>query len=109
MEEWKEYKLGDVCTIVGRIGFRGYTTDDLTNNPKDGAGYCAVKTLQDIAAQDYILTPGRYVGIAEQEDDGEPFAEKMQRLTSELSGLFKESHRLEDEIKRQLGSIGFKI
>ncbi len=37
MEEWKEYKLGDVCTIVGRIGFRGYTTDDLTNNPKDGA------------------------------------------------------------------------
>lgn len=75
----------------------------------DEAGYCAVKTLQDIAAQDYILTPGRYVGIAEQEDDGEPFAEKMQRLTSELSGLFAESHRLEDEIKKQLGSIGFEI
>ena len=37
MEEWKEYKLGDVCSIVGRIGFRGYTTDDLTNNQKDGA------------------------------------------------------------------------
>lgn len=37
MEEWKEYKLGDVCSIVGRIGFRGYTTDDLTNDPKDGA------------------------------------------------------------------------
>ena len=76
---------------------------------EDEAGYCAVKTLQDIAAQDYILTPGRYVGIAEQEDDGEPFAEKMQRLTSELSGLFAESHRLEDEIKKQLGSIGFEI
>jgi type I restriction enzyme M protein len=76
---------------------------------EDEAGYCAVKTLQDIAAQDFILTPGRYVGIAEQEDDGEPFAEKMQRLTSELSGLFKESHRLEDEIKKQLGSIGFGI
>ena len=57
----------------------------------------------------YILTPGRYVGIVEQEDDGEPFAEKMQRLTSELSGLFKESHRLEDEIKKQLGNIGFEI
>ena len=67
------------------------------------------KSLQDIKAQDFILTPGRYVGIAEQEDDGEPFAEKMQRLTSELSGLFKESHRLEDEIKKQLGSIGFGI
>ena len=76
---------------------------------EDEAGYCAVKTLQDIKAQDFILTPGRYVGIAEQEDDGEPFAEKMQHLTSELSGLFEESHRLEDEIKKQLGSIGFEI
>lgn len=76
---------------------------------EDEKGFCAVKTLQDIAAQDFILTPGRYVGIAEQEDDGEPFDEKMQRLTSELSGLFKESHRLEDEIKKQLGSIGFAL
>ena len=76
---------------------------------EDEAGFCAVKTLEDIKAQDYILTPGRYVGIAEQEDDGEPFAEKMQRLTSELSGLFAESHRLEDEIKKQLGSIGFEV
>ena len=76
---------------------------------EDEAGFCAVKTLDDIAAQDYILTPGRYVGIAKQEDEGEPFAEKMQRLTAELTGLFSESHRLEEEIKRQLGSIGFKI
>ena len=76
---------------------------------EDEAGYCAVKTLQDIAAQDFILTPGRYVGIAEHPDDGEPFAEKMQRLTSELSDLFKESHRLEDEIKKQLKTIGFDL
>ena len=66
-------------------------------------------SLADIAAQDYILTPGRYVGIAEQEDDGEPFPEKMQRLTSELSGLFAESHRLEEEIRKQLGGIGFAL
>ena len=76
---------------------------------EDEKGFCAVKTLDDIKAQDYILTPGRYVGIAEAEDDGEPFDEKMSRLTSELSGLFAESHRLEDEIKKQLGSIGFEI
>ena len=86
------------------------TFDSFRNGTlEDEKGYCAVKTLQDIAAQDYILTPDRYVGIAEQEDDGEPFADKMQRLTSELSGLFKESHRLEDKIKKQLGNIGFEI
>lgn len=76
---------------------------------EDEAGFCAVKTLADIKAQDFILTPGRYVGIAAQEDDGEPFADKMQRLTSDLSSLFKESHRLEDEIRKQLSSIGFSI
>ena len=72
-------------------------------------GFCAVRSLDDIKAQDYILTPGRYVGIADQEDDGEPFPEKMERLTSELSGLFAESHRLEAEIKKQLGNIGFEM
>ena len=89
-----------------------YGRDPVSYAVKDGcigAGFCAVKSLQDIKAQDFILTPGRYVGIAEQEDDGEPFADKMQRLTSELSTLFAESHRLEDEIKKQLGSIGFEI
>ena len=75
----------------------------------DEKGFCSVKTIEDIKAQDFILTPGRYVGIAEQEEDGEPFADKMDRLTSELSELFAESHRLEDEIKKQLGSIGFGI
>ena len=43
-------------------------------------GFCAVATTEEIAGQDYILTPGRYVGIEEQEEDGEPFEEKMGRL-----------------------------
>ena len=51
---------------------------------EDVKGFCTVSTTQDIAKQDYILTPGRYVGIEEQKDDGEPFEEKMDRLTSEL-------------------------
>lgn len=72
-------------------------------------GFCAVVTTEDIAKQDYILTPGRYVGIEEQEDDGEPFDEKMKRLTSELSDLFKKSHELEAEIKEKLGAIGYEI
>lgn len=76
---------------------------------EDEKGFCAVVTTQDIARQDYILTPGRYVGIEEQEDDGEPFEEKMQRLTSELSELFAKSHELEAEIKEKLGAIGYDI
>lgn len=72
-------------------------------------GFCAVATTEDIAKQDYILTPGRYVGIEEQEDDGEPFEEKMTRLTSELSELFVKSHELEAEIKERLGAIGYEI
>ena len=75
----------------------------------DVKGFCAVVTTQDIAKQDYILTPGRYVGIEEQEDDGEPFEEKMGRLTSELSELFAKSHELEAQIKERLGAIGYEV
>ena len=76
---------------------------------EDVKGFCAAVTTQDIAKQDYILTPGRYVGIEEQEDDGEPFEEKMGRLTSELSELFGKSHELEKEIRERLGAIGFDM
>lgn len=76
---------------------------------EDEKGFCSVATIQDIAKQDYVLTPGRYVGIEEQEDDGEPFDEKMTRLTSELSDMFERSHELEDEIRKKLGAIGYEI
>lgn len=76
---------------------------------EDEKGFCAVVTTEDIGKQEYILTPGRYVGIAEQEDDGEPFEEKMTRLTGELSELFKKSHELEAEIKEKLGEIGYEV
>ena len=76
---------------------------------EDVKGFCAVADLEDIAKQDYILTPGRYVGIEEQEDDGEPFDEKMKRLTGELSDLFAKSHELEDKIRKNLGAIGYEI
>ncbi len=72
-------------------------------------GFCAAVTTEEIAKQDYILTPGRYVGIEEQENDGEPFDKKMTRLTSELSDMFKKSHELEDEIREKLGAIGYEI
>ena len=76
---------------------------------EDIKGFCAVKTTEDIAAQDYILTPGRYVGIEDKEEDDEPFDEKMTRLTSELSQMFTKSHELEEEIRKKLGAIGYEI
>ena len=84
-------------------------TDFQNGTLEDVKGFCAVADLETIAKQDYILTPGRYVGIEEQEDDGEPFEDKMKRLTSELSGLFAKGHELEDEIRRKLGAIGYEI
>lgn len=76
---------------------------------EDVKGFCAAVATQDIAKQDFILTPGRYVGIEEQEEDDEPFDEKMTRLTAELSEMFKRSHELEEEIRQRLGVIGFEI
>lgn len=76
---------------------------------EDEKGFCSVASIEDIAKQDYILTPGRYVGIAEQEDDGEPFEEKMARLTSEISKCFEESNRLQEEIKKNLEALGYDL
>lgn len=75
----------------------------------DEKGFCAVCTTEQIAAQDFILTPGRYVGIAEEEDDGVPFEEKMTQLTQSLSQLFAESHQQEEKIRKQLKKIGWEV
>lgn len=76
---------------------------------KDEKGFCAVVKTEDIAKQDYILTPGRYVGIADAEEDDEPFEEKMTRLTAELSRMFTKSHELEKQIKKNLEGLGYKM
>ena len=83
--------------------------DFQAGNLEEVKGFCAAATTEEIAKQDYILTPGRYVGIEEQEDDGEPFEDKMKRLTGELSELFAKSHELEDKIRKNLGAIGYEI
>lgn len=76
---------------------------------EDEKGFCAVKTTAEIATQDYILTPGRYVGIEDVGGDDEPFEEKMARLTADLSEMFEKSHELEEEIRKKLGAIGYEI
>jgi type I restriction enzyme M protein len=75
----------------------------------DQAGFCFSAELKDMQKHDYVLTPGRYVGAAEQEDDGEPFAEKMARLTAQLKTQFAESSRLEAEIKKNLAGLGYEL
>lgn len=76
---------------------------------EDMKGFCYSASLEDIKKHDYVLTPGRYVGAAEQEEDGEPFDEKMIRLTSQLKEQFAESDRLEAEIKTNLAGLGYEL
>lgn len=61
----------------------------------------------EIAEHGHVLTPGRYVGAEEVEDDDEPFEGKMRRLVGELGGQFEESSRLEEAIKSNLEALGY--
>lgn len=76
---------------------------------EDVKGFCKIANMDEIKDNDYILTPGRYVGIEDVEDDGEPFEEKMERLTKTLSEKFAKSRQLEEEIRKQLGGIGYEL
>lgn len=100
---------------------RDFTPEDIKkiadtfHNWKTGEGYediaafCNSATLEKIKGHDYVLTPGRYVGAAEEEDDGELFADKMARLTEQLKDQFNQSDKLEAEIKKNLIGIGYEI
>ena len=72
-------------------------------------GFCYSASLDDIRKHEHVLTPGRYVGAAEQEDDGELFADKMARLTAQLAEQFAEGAKLEREIKKNLAGLGYGI
>jgi type I restriction enzyme M protein len=78
-------------------------------NYEDILGYCKKASLDEIKSNDCVLTPGRYVGTEEVEDDGIPFEEKMKTLTEELSKQMKESNELDEEIKKVLGAIGYDL
>jgi type I restriction enzyme M protein len=113
-------KLG---TLIGRV-HRELTDDDIrkiadtyhawrgdkgvTKKYEDVPGFCKSATLDDIRHDGYKLTPGCYVGSAEVEDDGEPFEEKMKRLTAELKMQQEESARLDALIWANLEDIGYR-
>jgi len=85
--------------------YRGFTE----GKDVEEKGYSHAADLEEIEENSFVLTPGRYVGLEDVEDDGEPFDEKMERLTDELGVLFNESNKLEELIKKQLGDIGYGI
>ena len=82
---------------------------NLNGQYEDIQGFCKAANLDEVREHEYVLTPGRYVGIEEQEDDGIPFEEKMKALTSELGELFEKSRNLEDEIRKNLGGVGYEF
>ena len=75
----------------------------------DVAGFCKSATTAEIAAHGHVLTPGRYVGAEEVEDDGDPFEEKMPRLVAELHAQFAESAKLEAAIRANLKGLGYAL
>ena len=88
---------------------QGQSDEEALSPYEDIAGFCASVNLEGIKKQDYILTPGRYVGATAEEDDVEPFAEKITRLTTQLNTQFEESDKLEGEIKKHLAGFGYEI
>ncbi len=76
---------------------------------EDIPGFCKSSTIKEIEDHGFVLTPGRYVGAEEVEDDGVPFEEKMDELTARLKEQFAESEKLEEEIKKNLNKLGFPL
>ena len=103
----RELTDDDIAKIVG--AYHAWRGDKGADRYEDVAGFCKSATTAEIAAHGHVLTPGRYVGAEEVEDDGEPFEEKMPRLVSELNGQFAESAKLEAAIRANLKGLGYGI
>lgn len=98
--ELSDKEISKICDIY-------HNWRDEKESYEDIQGFCKSANIEQIREHEYILTPGRYVGIEEQADDGELFEEKMERLTAELFELFEESHKLESDIIKKLAAIGY--
>lgn len=94
---------------IGKIAgtYHAWRGEKKAGKYADVAGFCKSATVDEIREQGYVLTPGRYVGAAEIEDDGVPFEERMGELATKLYGQFAEAGRLEAVIKRNLEVLGY--
>ncbi|WP_090415896.1 type I restriction-modification system subunit M [Nitrosomonas halophila] len=101
----KELTTDDIAEIARTYhAWRGEAKD---GNYEDRPGFCKAAILDEIKANDYVLTPGRYVGAAEIEDDGIPFEQKMTELSQTLYRQMAEAERLDAEIRKNLEGLGY--
>lgn len=105
----RDFTMDDIQQVADI--FHAWKTGETVNGVtyEDQAGFCKSASLDEITKHDFVLTPGRYVGAADEEDDGIPFSEKMATLTEKLSVQFVESAKLEAEIKKNLAGLGYEL
>ncbi|WP_282035010.1 type I restriction-modification system subunit M [Metabacillus indicus] len=102
----KELSVEDTKKITDIYhAWRG--TNDQTY--EDIPGFCKASKLEAVREHEYILTPGRYVGMEKVQEDAEKFEDKMTRLSSELAEQFAKSKKLEEEIRHSLRGIGYEV
>jgi len=101
----REFSDEDIARIVGTYhAWRGEADADAY---QDIPGFCRSATIEEITTHNYVLTPGRYVGAEDIEDEDEPFEGKMARLTEKLEEQFGQSARLEDVIRQSLKGLNY--
>ena len=101
-KELSEAEINDIADVYHHFRRR-------SGSPGNIEGYCKTATLDEVRAAGYALTPGRYVGTGELANDGEPFDQKMKRLTQDLSSQLAESERLAREVRKQLSTTGYTV
>ncbi len=106
---FREWRIDDLAWRGETAAEGGTLPADPGSSYEDIPGFCKSATTADIASHGHVLTPGRYVGAEDIEDDGEPFEEKMSRLSADLAVQFAESARLEQAIRENLSQLGFAL
>jgi len=94
-----------ISKVVEKV--RAYRGEDGADEYEDERGFCKVADIESIEDNRYIITPGRYVGVKEQDGDDEPFEVKMERLSADLRENFQKSDELQEEIEKNLEVLGF--
>jgi len=95
----------DVAKIAG--AYHAWRGDPGAGKYEDVPGFCFSAKREDIEKHGFVLTPGRFVGAEEEEADDEPFADKMARLTTQLAAQMAEGQKLDGDIRRNLGRLGY--